>query len=50
MEHTCPGKAKMFKDDGTPFRDVSDNCWSLERRIADCDKVGVDVHVSYAAD
>jgi hypothetical protein len=45
MEHTCAGKAKMFKDDGTPFRDVTDNCWSLERRISDCDRVGVDVHV-----
>jgi aminocarboxymuconate-semialdehyde decarboxylase len=44
MEHTCTGKATMFKDDGTPFRDVSDNCWSLERRLADCDRVGVDVH------
>jgi aminocarboxymuconate-semialdehyde decarboxylase len=35
----------MFKDDGTPFRNVEDNCWSLERRIADSDACGVDVHV-----
>lgn len=35
----------MFKDDGTPFRDIEDNCWSLDRRKRDCDAVGVDVHV-----
>jgi len=46
LEHTpCKGKARMFKDDGTPFRNVEDNCWSLHRRIADCDKRNVDVHV-----
>ena len=35
----------LFADDGTPFRDVEENCWSLKRRIFDCDKRGVDVHV-----
>lgn len=46
IEHTsCKGKARMFKDDGTPFRDIEDTCWSLRRRIVDCDKCGVDVHV-----
>ncbi len=35
----------MLKDDGTPFREVDDNLWSLERRLRDCDRVGVDVHV-----
>ena len=47
LEHTpgCAGRARMFKDDGTPFRDVTDNVWSLERRLADCDAVGVDAHV-----
>jgi aminocarboxymuconate-semialdehyde decarboxylase len=37
---------------GTSFRDIEDNCWSLERRITDCDVacsqhggVAVDVHV-----
>ena len=39
------GKARMFRDDGTPFRDVDDTLWSLDRRLADCDAVGVDVHV-----
>ena len=47
LEHstTCAGPARMFKDDGTPFRDVDDNLWSLDRRLRDCDGVGVDVHV-----
>ena len=40
-----PGKAKMFRDDGTPFREVDDSLWSLDRRLKDCDDVGVDVHV-----
>ncbi len=46
LQHTCKGKAAMFKDDGTPFREVEDNLWSLERRVSDCDRAGVDVHVS----
>jgi aminocarboxymuconate-semialdehyde decarboxylase len=45
LEHHCPGRAKMFKDDGTFFREIEDNCWSPTRRIADSDKVGVNVHV-----
>lgn len=45
LQHTAPGKARMLKDDGTPFRDIEDNCWSLDRRKRDCDAVGVDVHV-----
>jgi aminocarboxymuconate-semialdehyde decarboxylase len=46
---SCPGshgkRASMFRDDGTPFRDVEDNLWSLETRIRDCDRIGIDVHV-----
>lgn len=45
MEHIGPGKARMYRDDGTPFREVEDNLWNLETRIADSDAVGVDVHV-----
>ena len=45
LQHTCEGSARMFKDDGTPFRDVSENAWSLRRRLLDCDSAGVDVHV-----
>jgi hypothetical protein len=35
----------MYKDDGTFFRDITDSCWSLERRIEECDAVGIDVQV-----
>ena len=44
----CAGdasRATMFRDDGTLFRAVEDNLWSVERRLRDCDAVGVDVHV-----
>jgi len=27
LEHHCEGRAKMFKDDGTFFREIEDNCW-----------------------
>jgi hypothetical protein len=26
-EHTCAGQAKLFKDDGTFFRDIDDSTW-----------------------
>lgn len=45
IQHTCQGKAMMMKDDGTPFRAIEDNCWCLNRRKADCGKIGIDVHV-----
>lgn len=45
LKHTCAGKATMWKDDGTPFREVEDNLWSLNRRIQDCNAIDVDVHV-----
>lgn len=35
----------MMKDDGHFFREIEDNCWSAERRLADCDATGVDVQV-----
>eukprot|EP01138_Halocafeteria_seosinensis_P013649 gb/GECG01013940.1/.p1 GENE.gb/GECG01013940.1/~~gb/GECG01013940.1/.p1 ORF type:complete len:453 (+),score=36.09 gb/GECG01013940.1/:1-1359(+) len=38
-------KAKMYRDDGTFFREVKCNCWDGQTRIEDCQKVGVDVHV-----
>lgn len=41
----CKGKASMFKDDGTPFREVEDNLWSLNRRASDMDSQNIDVHV-----
>ena len=45
MPHSSMALGPLHTDDGTPFRNVEDNCWSLSRRIADCDKRGVDVHV-----
>lgn len=45
LEHHKAGCAKMLKDDGHFFREIEDNCWSAERRIADCDAHGVDVQV-----
>ena len=38
-------RARLFRDDGTPFRDVDERCWSLARRLADADGRGVDVTV-----
>lgn len=35
----------MLKDDGKFFREVEDNCWSAEKRIAECDSFGVNVQV-----
>ncbi len=45
LEHHQPCCAKMLKDDGHFFREIEDNCWSAERRIAECDKFNVDVQV-----
>lgn len=35
----------MVRDDGKSFRDVGENCWSPEKRIEECDAVGVKVQV-----
>jgi aminocarboxymuconate-semialdehyde decarboxylase len=35
----------MMKDDGTFFREVEEDLWSPEARIAYCDRVGIDVQV-----
>jgi len=40
-----PGRARMLRDDGTPFRDVHSNLWDAGARLADCDAAGVDVQV-----
>ena len=33
LDHYKPCCARMVRDDGTQFRDVDENTWSLERRI-----------------
>lgn len=45
LEHHQPCRARMFKDDGTFFREIEDNCWSEERRIEECDAQNLHVQV-----
>lgn len=45
LDHYKPCCARMLRDDGTAFRDVDENCWSAEERIAECDASGVNVQV-----
>jgi len=45
LEHTGPCRARMVKDDGQLFREVEENLWSGTARLADCDRLGVDVQV-----
>lgn len=42
--HHRPGCARMMVD-GKFFREIQDNCWSAETRIADCDRQQVDMQV-----
>jgi len=44
LDHHAPCRAKMMID-GRFFREIEDNCWSPQRRIADCDRTGVTVQV-----
>lgn len=41
----CGKRARMMRDDGTPFREVEDSLWSAPRRLADCDRARVRAHV-----
>jgi len=44
LNHHRPGWARM-EIDGKCFREIESNCWSTERRLAECDRDGVDVQV-----
>lgn len=45
LDHHKPCCARMLKDDGHFFREVEENCWSADTRIAESDSFGVDVQV-----
>ena len=45
LEHTGPCRARMLKDDGQAFREVEETLWAPAARLADCDRLGVDVQV-----
>ncbi len=45
LEPCGSGRARMVRDDGTPFREVKSNLWEAQARLADCDAEQVDVQV-----
>jgi aminocarboxymuconate-semialdehyde decarboxylase len=45
LERIDSCRARMIRDDGTFFREVTDNCWSAERRLEESGSCGVDVQV-----
>ncbi len=44
LDHHRHGCAKMMVD-GKVFREIEENCWSSDKRIADCDRHHVNVQV-----
>jgi len=44
LELEGPDRARMMRD-GQCFRVIGSNCWSAERRLAECDRDGVDAQV-----
>lgn len=44
LEHHGPCRARMMVGDRV-FREIEDNCWSPDRRLAECDRDGVGVQV-----
>jgi aminocarboxymuconate-semialdehyde decarboxylase len=45
LDHHKPCCARMLKDDGQFFREIEDNCWNPQKRIEECDEVGINVQV-----
>jgi aminocarboxymuconate-semialdehyde decarboxylase len=45
LEHHKSCCARMLKDDGHFFREIEDNCWSVEKRIEECERFGINVQV-----
>jgi aminocarboxymuconate-semialdehyde decarboxylase len=44
LDHVAPCRARLMVD-GRVFREIEDTCWDPRRRLADCDRDGVDVQV-----
>lgn len=44
IKHTGPGQATIMIGD-TAFRPIHDACWSVERRLEDMDRHGIDIQV-----
>ena len=44
LDHHRPGFARMMQDERF-FREIEANCWSPERRIEECDRLGIDMQV-----
>jgi aminocarboxymuconate-semialdehyde decarboxylase len=44
LDHCGNKKAKMMID-GKLFREIDDNCWSVDSRIRDCDRDGISIQV-----
>jgi aminocarboxymuconate-semialdehyde decarboxylase len=45
LDHHKPCCARMLQDTGKFFREIEDNCWSAEKRMAECDHQHVNVQV-----
>jgi aminocarboxymuconate-semialdehyde decarboxylase len=45
LDHHAPCKARMLRDDGKFFREISSNCWDPDTRISECDQLGVGMQV-----
>jgi aminocarboxymuconate-semialdehyde decarboxylase len=45
LDHHMACSARMLKDDGHFFREIEDNCWDPNKRIAEIDQTGVNVQV-----
>jgi aminocarboxymuconate-semialdehyde decarboxylase len=45
LERAGECRARMLREDGTVFREISSNCWDAAQRLRECDDAGVGVQV-----